>query len=338
MPRNFILTMILLFLISIPLKANNVFTDPHLDRDKQIILDLGELDFDHLLHSSIGILSVGKLVPSFTDGKFLTRSNDADISDAKTGLVLHPGQETILEGWEISGHFISVEMLNRKKRNVAESYRWIAPYSPQAHPVVDVADIDENLWSDHDNRFILGGTIICRIDSAVSGSGKFSNDDLIPATWQQYVPNALNYHKKHPDLFVAENAKKNNAVLMVLVDSPNPFLSIDAVRCLAKSGLLSASFVQSHLADADTYKQAVFTLLLLDNSTPQTRPVLMKEIGDLISNAPSAGNLKGIALDAYVVHDDVLLAQLDQKVSALNTHTPADAYITNILHLAGVRK
>lgn len=313
------------------------FSVQRIESDEQIALDLKNMDFDRLLSASAGTLAVVKLTPSLDTGKNIWgKYKYANLKDPKTGAVSHVVQQATLEGSEISGLYTSFDPFTQKLENATYRYQWVAPFN--LYPVVtNVKDLEPSIWNDHDKRFVLGGTLVCRISDSVSGSGKFSNDHLIPPGWKQYVGDALKYHKNHPGIFSSVNSKNNHATLVNLLSSSNPFLSIDAARCLATNGLIDAKFVKSHLTSTDLYKQAAVTLLLY-NSSLQSQPALMKEIGSVIHNSSNTEGFQGIALGAFVAHDNNLLATINQRTLDLHSCSLSNAYIRDILYLSGIRK
>ena len=337
MIRTFIIITTLLLVIGPVLADSASSSQERLNVDEQIALDLEHLNIGQLLDASTGNVAIVSISPSPAAGDLVTNNKYKDVTDAKTGAKSRSIYQVTFEGWEVGGHYTSYNPFNGKSNITDSSYHWTAPYVMDRGAYL----LNENRllpWSEHDNRFILGGILICHVNNALSGSSRFSEDSLIPASWQRYVAGALAFSKEHPGFFSPDNAKKNTLDLVSLASSPNPFLSIEATRSLTQAGLLDTSFIQSNLAKADFYKQAVFTLLLLRDATPQTRPETIKGLSDLISSAANAEAIKGIALAAYAANDNGLLAQVDKKMAALNSDTPANKYIVNLLKIAGTRK
>jgi len=164
----------------------------------------------------------------------------------------------------------------------------------------------------------------------------FSSDYLVPPAWKSDLSDALTYHRNHPILFSQDKSKENYTALLQLMDSDNPFLSIDATHTLLQSHLVGSDVVLSLFARADFYKQAVLTNLLLKNASEESQPELMVELGNLIKKSESADEVKGIALGALAVENYTLLKQINQRIPQIQIKTPALEYVKDLVNAANI--
>jgi hypothetical protein len=131
MSRTLIAITVLLLLFIRPLLADNQHLNHNsAESDKQIALDLRDLNLDKFLDASTDMVAFVKLTPSPTAGKFLTKTTVGDFLNPKTGVVDHAVQRTVLEGWDVSGLYEVYNLFTQKALGPASHYQWIAPYRP----------------------------------------------------------------------------------------------------------------------------------------------------------------------------------------------------------------
>jgi len=163
-----------------------------------------------------------------------------------------------------------------------------------------------------------GGQVLCRVADATKQLSLTLKDSVRP--WSEraestpptprytflladdtsdLVAPAFKFYKANRKLFSHNKAAKNQARLEALLGDTNPFLAAAACRTLASAGVVDDAFVQTHLAKAETPRQAMLTYSLLVNLPGGKANGLMRSLQEYIQGATNSAQLEGIATGAY---------------------------------------
>lgn len=134
------------------------------------------------------------------------------------------------------------------------------------------------------------------------GKDRYSPVYVVPAEWQAFVAPAFAFCRANSTLFIDTDARLTAArrtQLTTLLTSPNPYLAAFACRTLTKAGAVDAETVDRALLQADPFRQAMMTYLLLANVPEMdnaTALVVESSIHAITNGAATLDSLHGIAL------------------------------------------
>lgn len=202
----------------------------------------------------------------------------------------------------------------------------------------------DSLWLSY-SPFRVGGYAICQVNPNTEGEKRYSPIYVVPAEWEAFVAPAFAFCRANPALF--SNAYipmtlLRRTQLTALLNSPNPYLAAFACRTLTQTGMLDRKTIDRALLQADPFRQAMMTYLLLSNE-PVWEATVVAEIEAGISAitraAQTVNALNGITLGTglALVTSGGLATQgarddLAQARKRLAPDAPGDTYISIILH------
>jgi len=199
--------------------------------------------------------------------------------------------------------------------------------------------------------YYRGGTVIFRYNEKAEGAAKFNPVYLIPDEWANSVVPAFKFQQANQALFDETKVAANFKPLTALLSDANPFNAIAAARILAPQRGLDTTFILSNLASSTGYTQAIFAYLTFKNAHQLRQEAIDNALGRVIDKASSAATLKWITLGmTTALHDDAnsyfalkdrtktLLLRVDKRQKTLDTKTPDDDYVNELLIVAQVRE
>ncbi len=150
--------------------------------------------------------------------------------------------------------------------------------------------------------FRVGGYAICQVNPNAQGQDRYAPVYVVPTEWQAFVAPAFAYCRANPTLFSDTDTHMTAARrtrLTALLTSLNPYLAAFACRTLTRAGAVDAGTVDRALLQADPFRQAAMTYLLLAN-VPQrdnaTALVVEGSIHAITNDAGTLDSLNGLAL------------------------------------------
>ena len=201
------------------------------------------------------------------------------------------------------------------------------------------------------SAFSSGGTVIFHYNEEAKNAAKFNPVYLIPDEWANFVLPAFKFQQANQALFDETKVAANLKPLTVLLSDANPFNAIAAARVLGPQRGLDAAFVSSSLDSSTGYTQAIFAYLTFKNAHPLRQEAIDNALGQVIDKASSAATLKWITLGLTTAQNDdaqsyftlkdcakILLLRVDKRQKMLNTKTPDDDYVNELLIVAQVRE
>ena len=196
-----------------------------------------------------------------------------------------------------------------------------------------------------------GGIVIFRYNEKAEGAAKFNPVYLVPDEWVKFVVPAFKFQQANQALFDETKVAANFKPLTALLSDANPFNAIAAARILAPQRGLDTAFVLNNLASSTGYTQAIFAYLTFKNAHPLRQEAIDNALGRVIDKASSAATLKWITLGLTTAQNDdansyfalkdrakALLLRVDKRQKTLDTKTPDDDYVNELLTVAQVRE
>ena len=301
------------------------------NRDELALFDINALPLDTILKEQNDSWVLAKLTPLTPQQK---KNHFIVLVDPATGqTALSPGAD--FRPTE-QGDFAVLSSLNEKK-SPSEKYDFPIPFVYNG-PAYLKSHISYS-------PFRVGGYAICQVTPNAEGKDRYSPVYVVPAEWQAFVVPAFAFCRANPTLFSDSDTHMTAArrtKLTALLTSPNPYLAAFACRTLTRAAAVDPETVDMALLQADPFRQAVMTYLLLANVPQQdnaTALVVEGSIHAVTNAADTLDDLNGIALGigaalettggtaTWGARDDLAEAR-----KRLAPDGAADSYVSALLH------
>lgn len=312
------------------------------DKDGQNVTFVKNFDFYSIFDNPERHWVVAVINPATGNNVLQVRSMYMDVETGK--IVQQPNKQDF---YAVKGDLHILGTLTKGPDKKDWTYNWQIP----GRLIESVSRAKPKTTLQQYSPFVNGGTIVFPLDGNLKDPTQILPFYLVPDNWATFVLPAFKFQQSRKALFDETKVVANAKQLTALLDDTNPFNAIAAARVLAPQRGLDVPFITSTLSSSKNYTQAIFAYLTFKNAHPIRQVAIDSALSQVIDKTASSETLKWITLGITTAQNDdgqsyfalkdrvkVLLLKVDARQKALNTKTPDDDYVNELLTSAQVRQ